>query len=210
MIQRFESNTKGRDFIVGDIHGCFTKLEDGLKDLSFNEEVDRLFSVGDLVDRGLQSEKSLDYLNKPWFHAVRGNHEQMAIDVFYAQFDLGCYLSNGGAWFISLPREQQKEYVDAFKKMPIVIEIGGKVGIIHAECPVEDWNELPEALNSEYALNTALWARSRINGSTDKPIANIDLLVVGHTPLEEVVKSGNVLYIDTGAVFGRELTIIEV
>ncbi|MBP5140546.1 serine/threonine protein phosphatase, partial [Pseudomonas chlororaphis] len=46
--QRFELNTAGRDFAVGDIHGYFTKLQAALDAIGFNPAVDRLFSVGDL------------------------------------------------------------------------------------------------------------------------------------------------------------------
>jgi serine/threonine protein phosphatase 1 len=56
MIKKFELNEKGRDFVVGDIHGCFDLLSNNLKEIGFDESVDRLFSVGDLVDRGKQSE----------------------------------------------------------------------------------------------------------------------------------------------------------
>ena len=49
---RFAQNTVGRDFAVGDIHGCFTELQRGLEAIGFDPSTDRLFSVGDLVDRG--------------------------------------------------------------------------------------------------------------------------------------------------------------
>ncbi len=47
---RFSRNEIGRDFAVGDIHGCFEHLSRSLKAIDFDEGVDRLFSVGDLVD----------------------------------------------------------------------------------------------------------------------------------------------------------------
>src|SRR5690554_7844483 len=80
MIRRFEPNERGRDFAVGDIHGHFTKLKVALDAAGFSPgDGDRLFSVGDLVDRGPESHMALDWLAKPWFHAVRGNHEDIAI-----------------------------------------------------------------------------------------------------------------------------------
>lgn len=76
---RFARNVAGRDFAVGDIHGCFSYLERSLEVIGFDEGVDRLFSVGDLVDRGPESDQVLTWLGKPWFHAICGNHEVMAI-----------------------------------------------------------------------------------------------------------------------------------
>ena len=72
MIKRFSKNLVGRDFVVGDIHGAFTKLKQALEKIEFNTEVDRLFCVGDLVDRGGENEQATDWLFKPWFHTVRG------------------------------------------------------------------------------------------------------------------------------------------
>lgn len=48
---KYGANILGRDFVVGDIHGEFSKLSKLLSSVEFNENSDRLFSVGDLVDR---------------------------------------------------------------------------------------------------------------------------------------------------------------
>jgi hypothetical protein len=74
---RLARNARGRDLIVGDIHGHFTKLAAALEAIGFDDSIDRLISVGDLVDRGPESLLALGWLAKPWFHAVRGNHEDM-------------------------------------------------------------------------------------------------------------------------------------
>ena len=62
---RLESNTKGRDFTVGDIHGAYDMLEGALAAVKFDPEVDRLISVGDLIDRGNRSKDCLKYLEQP-------------------------------------------------------------------------------------------------------------------------------------------------
>ena len=68
MIKHFEANQSGRDLIVGDIHGGFSRLQLALDAVHFNPVVDRLFCVGDLVDRGPESAQALDWLARPWFH----------------------------------------------------------------------------------------------------------------------------------------------
>jgi hypothetical protein len=45
-LQRFARNTQGRDFAVGDIHGCFSKLDAALCQVRFSPVHDRLFAVG--------------------------------------------------------------------------------------------------------------------------------------------------------------------
>ena len=143
--KHFERNQAGRDFVVGDIHGCFSKLDDKMRHIGFNPVHDRLFSVGDLVDRGPESARALAFLRLPWFHSVRGNHEQMAIDFANGNLDRATYAFNGGGWFIALPHGEQTSFVGAFSAMPFAIEVetdDGLVGIVHADCPVPIWSEL--------------------------------------------------------------------
>ncbi|WP_240622171.1 metallophosphoesterase [Achromobacter mucicolens] len=59
-------NTKGRDLAVGDIHGHFGRLDAALAATRFSPEKDRLFAVGDLVDRGPESAEVLVWLKRPW------------------------------------------------------------------------------------------------------------------------------------------------
>lgn len=79
-VLRMGRNRSGRDFVCGDIHGCFGALNSALCAHDFQPDRDRLFSVGDLVDRGPDSPSAFSWLDKPWFFAVRGNHEEMALD----------------------------------------------------------------------------------------------------------------------------------
>lgn len=215
-IWSYEANAKGRDFVVGDIHGCFDLLETGLKRIQFDPETDRLFSVGDLVDRGAQSHLALEWLNKPWFMAVRGNHEQMAIDAAEGLFDPKNYAANGGQWFMALEPEEQKRIARAFEVLPFAIEIqtkNGLVGIVHADCPLADWNDLRIALNGHNRHgyeNLLMWSRERITSKNEAEVENVSAVIVGHTPVRQCLAFGNVVYLDTGAVFGHKLSLLEI
>lgn len=57
----FPLNTLGRDFAVGDIHGMYSLLEQKLAAVNFNPQKDRLFSVGDLVNRGPESSRVMSF-----------------------------------------------------------------------------------------------------------------------------------------------------
>jgi serine/threonine protein phosphatase 1 len=73
-IQRIAANSRGRDFVIGDLHGCLDQLQLKLALVSFApERGDRLFAVGDLVDRGPDSLGCLNLLREPWFFSVLGN-----------------------------------------------------------------------------------------------------------------------------------------
>ncbi len=203
-MNRYELNTVGNDYVVGDIHGMFSKLQTQLDEMGFNPEVDRLFSVGDLVDRGPDSEVSLDWLAKPWFHAIRGNHEQMAIDAAVGLYDAEIYAFNGGAWFLGLTQDHRILFADAFEQMPLWMEIetkNGLVGVVHGDAP-NDWN-----LINKFNEDCLLWGRTRITRKHIVPVLNITKVYSGHTPVKEKKVYGNVHFIDTGAVFGGPFTI---
>ncbi len=210
-------NVIGTDYIVGDIHGCFTKLEQELIGIGFDYTKDRLFFVGDLVDRGPESEKCLEWLDKPWFIGVRGNHEQMAIDFgTYAGMDQYTYRYNGGGWFIDMKPELQNIFRKAFNQLPLAIELEtriGKVGIVHAEPIDSDWNKTREWLVTQPNIceNVCLWARDRITYKITEDVVGIKAVVVGHTPRTIAERLGNVYFIDTGACFdGRgHFTILD-
>lgn len=57
-----ENCTDGRDFVVGDVHGEFPTLESLLAQVGFAPERDRLFALGDLVDRGPRSTDALAWM----------------------------------------------------------------------------------------------------------------------------------------------------
>jgi serine/threonine protein phosphatase 1 len=220
IIQRFSRNTEGRDFVVGDIHGMFALLRYELANVSFNEITDRLFAVGDLVDRGPDSEESIDYIAMPWFHSVRGNHEQMAIGVAAGKHDLGNYIRNGGQWFVHMDASGQQLYAKAFDMLPYMIEVetsNGRVGIVHAEILGDSWDAFVSDMEQAASNRTfndlaepALWERGRIRANDTNEIKDLHALYVGHTPVNPGVILGNVHYIDTGAVFGKGLTIKEI
>lgn len=67
MIKRFSKNLSGNDYVEGDIHGRFDELMSRLKRINFDIHKDRLFSVGDLIDRGSQNEQTVELISKDWF-----------------------------------------------------------------------------------------------------------------------------------------------
>lgn len=211
MIRHFSKNTQGRDFVVGDIHGHFSVFEEKLKEIEFNPEVDRMFSVGDLVDRGPESPRCLEFLAKPWFHAVLGNHEQLCLDIISGRDHLGLHPRNGGGWI--LKQDNKERFEEAFQKLPLVIEVeteAGLVGIIHAECPVKDWTRLSNNKIWYLIKQDCIWSRNLVYENNPRVVQGIYKIYHGHTIMKQVSELGNRVYIDTGVFLPEgNLTIIK-
>ncbi|WP_017904383.1 metallophosphoesterase [Pseudomonas asplenii] len=211
-------NTRGRDFAVGDIHGQFSRLQALLERVRFDPECDRLFSVGDLVDRGPQSELALEWLERPWFAAVQGNHEALAIQ--HAQglaLDLEMYRASGGGWFIDSSRENQRRFADRFARLPIALQVEtrlGPVGVVHADCPFASWSALRDYLSGDARVEIAVeevcqWSRSRVRNHDTSGIREVRAVLVGHTTQRQPTVLGNVYHIDTGGWSSGCFTLVE-
>lgn len=81
LIIELPENMKGKDYVIGDLHGCYDELLQLLKFVKFDIEKDRLFCVGDLKDRGPKQNECIALLDKKnkqgqqWFFSVLGNHD---------------------------------------------------------------------------------------------------------------------------------------
>lgn len=203
-IQRFKRNKLGKDWVVGDIHGQFTKLEAALQSIGFNPTIDRLFSVGDLLDRGSESHLVEDWLERPWFFAVSGNHESFtikyALDNNFVSPER--YVRWGGQWFMDLPDKDRKRIASRLARLPLLIEVetdNGLVGICHGDCPANSWTTLKNVLHlSTKIKNKVLYGDDRIRYNDRTPVEDIYAVIHGHTLLKYPKRRGNVFYIDTG------------
>lgn len=136
-----EENIVGNDYVVGDLHGSVHLLEKFMDLIGFDKTKDRMFSVGDLPDRGIDSYGTLQLLNEPWFYPVLGNHEQMFYS-YQKKIPDGygySFLNNGGDWILRQPpndgRVPLELLADLLLYIPRVRTIKGKnkIHIVHAE-----------------------------------------------------------------------------
>lgn len=133
--QQLPTNTRERDFVIGDLHGCLDLLQIKLERVQFEPAQDRLFSVGDLIDRGPKSLGCLRLLHEPWFFVVRGNHENMLLDYFYevvqpyaSREAAKAFFRNGGRW-VQKPHANERDelresLLPRIAALPYVITVG--------------------------------------------------------------------------------------
>lgn len=181
-------NTAGCDFAVADIHGYFSLLEQQLAARKFDPACDRVIAVGDLIDRGPESARALEFLARPWFHSVRGNHEQAMLEWLQpllagnqdsVRENAARHVAFGGDWIAPLltrakngDHEEIRRWHDALAALPIAISVprkGELIGVIHATVPGGDWSLMdsdePVASPPSIHARTAMWAR--------KPLADV-------------------------------------
>src|SRR2546429_477752 len=74
--------------LIGDVHGCYTTLRALIQKIPQNMKI---CFVGDLVDRGKDSRKVVEFVKENNYDCILGNHE-----VFYMGYDRVTWLNNGG------------------------------------------------------------------------------------------------------------------
>ena len=81
---RWVYNNNMNTYIIGDLQGCFDTLQSLLEKINFNPSTDRLGFVGDLVNRGAHSLKTLRFIAKLQHPiVVLGNHDLHLIALYF-------------------------------------------------------------------------------------------------------------------------------
>ena len=144
-----ENAAAGSDFVVGDVHREFPTLETLLAHVAFAPERDRLFALGDLVDRGPRSTDALAWMESGRIAlSVRGNHEQMLLArIEAAEGDLGERKPlMMHPWFTrDVEQAGWTRWTAMICAMPIAATIrtpAGSVGLVHATPTARHWNTM--------------------------------------------------------------------
>ncbi len=198
-------------FAIGDIHGCFDKLRSLMAQLRVNKERDTLIFLGDYIDRGPQSMDVVDYLIRlpqHGYHAVflKGNHEVMFQDYLKGR-DKFTFLVNGGGetldnYMQNIDRSKDfvipPSHTEFFKSLRLYYETDSYI-FVHAGLA-------PKVPLDQQQEKDLLWVRdSFIHSTYDFG----KIVIFGHTPFRKPFVTKNKIGIDTGAVYGNQLTCVE-
>lgn len=218
-VPTFTANPDGRDFVVGDVHGCFRTLERALAESQFDPACDRLFGVGDLVNRGPHSVEAVDWLEQRFTAVTLGNHDRAALRWFEEKLS-GSHAADD-EWKDALDPRDYPRWRDALSQLPLALTVEtphGPVGVIHAEAPDRDWGRTVAQLEagSETDIDNALLGfegyTPAIRRMRSRPVRGLRALVSGHFVVEEVEVTANRWNLDTGAGFGNRnrLSLLEI
>ncbi|KAL6762961.1 Metallo-dependent phosphatase-like protein [Haematococcus lacustris] len=107
----------GRLVIVGDVHGCHSELMSLLRKLEFDEALDNLAFVGDLVNKGPASRQVLASFRTMQALGVRGNHDDNCLQRWRVWHEQGSPLKPGSEWLSELDPED----VAVLEKLPFTL-----------------------------------------------------------------------------------------
>jgi serine/threonine protein phosphatase 1 len=225
--RRMPANADGRDFVVGDLHGHRGLLELELDDLGFDPTRDRVFSVGDLIDRGPDSLATLRLIEEPWFHAVLGNHELKLLEYlgYYASrlASRKAGMSGAGDWVIDAISKHPKAFdrlAARVAALPLAMHVEDDVGfnVTHGDLhpigsrqkvllrePTIGVHDAEAAASSRVGFGAAMEAsllelrfgRRPVRISAS-PMGTLPITYAGHSRSRQIVVHDSYVYIDQG------------
>ena len=176
-----------RRFVIGDIHGCFNTLRALIEEKIQLTTDDRLYLVGDLIDRGPMSREVLDYiilLKEQGFsiNPVRGNHEDMFLKAVDDESIFNLWMRNKGQETLSsfnlnaitsdslnlIP----EIYFSLIRSFPLFYNLEDYI-VVHAGLNFD-------AVSVYYDEHAMLWSRN-MDYVAEK--VNNKAIIHGHTPL---------------------------
>lgn len=222
--------------LIGDIHGCLVELKEllvklgvelkGEKIISIPEKVGKLILIGDLIDKGMESGKVIDFVynNLSSFLVIRGNHERFVVNEFKKPQDLDIAIKK--EYFDSIYTLSQEEV----KKLTSIYEVSfdflKNTHFIasHAPCPKQ---YLGKKDNSSIKLmqKTRFMKKRKDFDNTESFLAYMEqefsylqseknknhaFHIFGHTTFPSFMKWDNKIAIDSGCVYGGSLTAVTV
>lgn len=192
----------GRRIVVGDIHGCYDELMELLEKIGIGDD-DRVFSVGDLITKGPKNKEVLElFMTDARFSTVIGNHDLALrrkwngenVDLKLAQKETHKEL-----------RGEKDAYASFFNRMPFMIDLGTHL-VVHAG--VRPNVELYSQTTRDMTLIRTLGADPESDEGT--PWYHVyhgdKIILFGHWPAPEPRRGRKAIGIDTGCVYGYNLT----
>ncbi|MBF0261213.1 MAG: polynucleotide kinase-phosphatase [Magnetococcales bacterium] len=217
--------------IIGDVHGCLTELETLLERLGYRWEIDaagerrlhhpdqrRVIFLGDLVDRGPDSPGVVRLVRaiveSGMGLCVAGNHDvKLARALRGKQVTIAHGLERSLEQFAARSPEERAEAASFLDRLigHYVLD-NGRLVVAHAGMK-EEMQGRSSARTRDFALYGETsgevdvfglpvrlqWARSYRGES---------LVVYGHTPVEQAEWLNHTLCLDTGCVFGGQLSAL--
>jgi hypothetical protein len=203
-----------RTIVVGDVHGCLDELQALLRQ-SGVVRGDRVVLAGDLVAKGPDSRGVVQLVREIGALAVLGNHDDYCIDVWRRRHQAEARRPR--RWLLDTLDESDWAFLESlplFLRLGAEREGGPEVAVVHA-------GAVPGVPLEEQERDNLLSLRSLVGGSVPSrrllmrwPWAAAwrgpEHIVFGHDAVRGLQQYPLATGLDTGCVYGRELTALEI
>ena len=202
-----------RTIVVGDVHGCLDELQALLRQCGVIRG-DRVVLAGDLVAKGPDSRGVVQLVREMGALAVLGNHDDFCIDVWRRRHQAEARRPR--RWLLDTLDESDWAFLESlplFLRLGAEREGGPEVAVVHA-------GAVPGVPLEEQERENLLSLRSLVGGSAPSrrllmrwPWAAAwrgpEHIVFGHDAVRGLQQYPLATGVDTGCVYGRELTALE-
>lgn len=211
----------GRIFITSDVHGGFDELIEGIEKIKFKED-DELYILGDILDKGPDSFKVLDYvMNTDNINLIKGNHEYMLQLAIEKDERIRDYINIEGKKKIEEIKKRGNEYFKKvysyIKNLPYYIILNDDILLLHGGINI-DINDSKEKIlkklknkesEEEILINRSLWIDTFDNELKKEDFGSKEFnIIIGHTPMQNIFKKINEIGIRENR-FGKKVICLD-
>ncbi len=191
-----------RTIVVGDVHGCYDELTALLDRVSLSP-ADRVICVGDLIVKGERSRDVLElFMTDSRFSSVLGNHDRALLRHWRGE---AVALKPSQETCRRELEPDERRYADYLGSLPLYLDLGAHV-VVHAGLrPGVPLRRQAEEDLTE--LRTLGGERTSREGTPWYEVyRGRKVALFGHWPAAEPRRGPRALGLDTGCVYGYELT----
>src|SRR5215203_6928174 len=191
-----------RTIVVGDIHGCYDELMQMLETAGFAQD-DQVVCVGDLVTKGPKNREVLElFMTDARFRTVIGNHDLALRRKWHGE---KVKLKASQKVLHKELKSEKEKYLPFLNKLPFMIDLGTHL-VVHAGLrpDVALYSQTSEDMT---LLRTLGKDRESHDGTPWYDVYDGQKVVLfGHWPAPEVRRGKKAIGLDTGCVYGYNLT----
>ncbi|MBW4475912.1 MAG: serine/threonine protein phosphatase [Tolypothrix brevis GSE-NOS-MK-07-07A] len=171
------SEIKHRRIIIGDVHGYYDALMILLQAIAPHSD-DKVYFLGDLIDRGSQSCQVINFVKENRYHCLLGNHEQMLLNILTSRCItpeiMQSWLDKGGQATVASYQKGiiPHDHLEWLVSLPTHLDLGD-IWLSHAG--IDPLIPLEKQTADQFC-----WVRDPFH-SMKKPYFADKLIIVGHT-----------------------------
>lgn len=207
-------------WVIGDVHGCAKSLHALIEQLP-QKAKSRLVFVGDLIDRGKDSARVVEYVKNGGYDCIKGNHEAVMVEA-YETNDMRDWLSSGNGGeqtilsYTNSPNVDLQEHLTWMKSLPDYLEYnikdenGKTLFVTHGfGLPFYQSKHSRRLRNNRISKSILYGVQKPLYRYEKNYLQYTVFNVFGHDHFNEPWLTNNFCGIDTGCVYGGKLCALE-